>query len=153
MANTKTKTYTTTELASICSVSVASISSYIKKHKLKPIKTGDYNAKYYSESVLRQLKEHYKNKPKSNLKRQQTTKDDIIDQLQARIKEQSSTIELLKEQLNVKDDQIATANRIADQAQQLDLTTHNQQKSLPIDSNDEQINTQEKHSWIWRLFH
>ena len=37
MSNAKTKTYTTTELASICSVSVASISSYIKKHKLKQV--------------------------------------------------------------------------------------------------------------------
>ena len=73
---------------------------------------------------MQQLKDHYNSKPKPNLKHQQTTKDEVIEQLQARIKEQSSTIELLKEQLNVKDEQIATANRIADQAQQLDLTTH-----------------------------
>ncbi|KZU51208.1 DUF536 domain-containing protein [Lactiplantibacillus plantarum] len=52
--------------------------------------------------------------------------------LQAQTKEQSAFIELLKQQLEVKDEQIATTNRIADQAQQLDLTTHKQsQPSLP----------------------
>lgn len=44
-------------------------------------------------------------------------KDDIIEQLQNRINEQSATIELLKQQSAVKDKQIATATRIADQAQ------------------------------------
>ena len=153
MPKAKTKTYTTTELASICSVSVASISAYIKKHKLKQVKTGNYNAKYYSDNVLQQLKEHYKNKPKSSLKRQQTTKDDVIEQLEARIKEQSSTIEVLKEQLDVKDEQIATANRIADQAQQLDLTTHKQQEELPVKSNELTDGELETHNWLWKLFH
>lgn len=153
MSNTKTKRYTTTELASIYSVSVASISSYIKKHKLKQVKTGNYNAKYYDERVLQQLKDHYNSKPKPSLNHQQTTKDDVIEQLQARIKEQSSTIELLKEQLNVKDEQIATANRIADQAQQLDLTTHKQQKTLPVRSNELTDNKLEPHNWLWKLFH
>ena len=54
MPNAKTKTYTTTELAKACTVSVASISAYIKKHDLKPVKAGNFNAKYYSSSVLRQ---------------------------------------------------------------------------------------------------
>lgn len=130
MSNTKTKTYTTTELASICSVSVASISSYIKKHKLKQVKTGNYNAKYYDEGVLQQLKDHYNSKPKPNLNHQQTTKDDVIEQLQARIKEQSSTIELLKEQLNVKDDQIGNMQKLMDQNQQLLLNTQSENKHL-----------------------
>lgn len=68
MAKTNTKTYSTTELAKACSVSVASISAYIKKHDLKPVKAGNFNAKYYSSSVLRQLKKHYRNKPKTSLK-------------------------------------------------------------------------------------
>lgn len=87
MAKTNTETYSTTELAKICSVSVASISSYIKKHNLKPIKTGDFNAKYYNNEVLQQLKKHYSHKPKSGLKQGQVTKDDVITQLKARITE------------------------------------------------------------------
>lgn len=129
MANTNTKIYSTTELAKVFSVSVASISSYIKKHNLKPVKTGDFNAKYYNNEVLQQLKKHYFSKSKSSLKQRQITKDDVITQLKARINEQSAIIDLLKQQLAVKDEQIATANRIADQAQQLDLTTHQQAKN------------------------
>lgn len=150
MANTKTKTYTTTELASICSVSVASISAYIKKHKLKPVKTGNFNSKYYSDNVLQQLKKHYKSKPKSSLKQTQTTKDDIITQLKSRIEEQAATIDLLKHQLAVKDEQIATANKIADQAQQLDLTTHKQSTNEPksIETN----NPIKKHGIWYKIF-
>ena len=76
-------------------------------------------------------------------------KDAIIDQLKARIEEQAEIIELLKQQLTVKDEQIATANRIADQAQQLDLTTHNQAKLPQKTLKKEQSN--ERHGWLWLL--
>ncbi|WNY95793.1 hypothetical protein [Limosilactobacillus fermentum] len=42
-------------------------------------------------------------------------KDNVIEQLKARVKDQSAMIELLKQQLSVKDEQIASANRLADQ--------------------------------------
>lgn len=72
-------------------------------------------------------KEYYQSKPKSPEKATYAiTKDAIIDQLKVQIQEQTATIELLKQQLTIKDEQIATANKLADQAQQLDLTTHNQ---------------------------
>ena len=124
MTETKAKTFTTSQLASICGVSVASASTYIQKHHLKPVKTGEHNSKYYDTSVLSAMKSYYRHKAKSGQKQRQTTKDDVIEQLQARIADQADTINLLKQQLSVKDEQIATANRIADQAQQLDLTTH-----------------------------
>ena len=45
------------------------------------------------------MKEYYQNKPKSGIKQTHpATKDDIIGQLEARIKEQAATIELLKQQ-------------------------------------------------------
>ena len=54
------------------------------------------------------MKKYYQNKPKSGVKQSHpATKDDIIEQLQARIKEQAATIELLKQQLTIKDEQIA----------------------------------------------
>lgn len=100
------------------------------------------------------MKEYYQNKPKSGIKQTHpATKDDIIGQLEARIKEQAATIELLKQQLAVKDEQIATANRLADQAQQLDLTTHKQ--ALPESKTEEkkEPNTHEKHGVLWWLTH
>ena len=69
--------------------------------------------------------------------------------LQAQTKEQSAFIELLKQQLEVKDEQIATTNRIADQAQQLDLTTHKQsQPSLPQQTEPEHPHNK-KHGLLW----
>lgn len=152
MAKRKSKTYTTSELADKFNISVVSASRFIVKHNFTPVKTGNHNAKYYSEAVYQQMKKHYQNKPKTTIKQSHTvTKDDIIEQLKNRINEQSATIELLKEQLTVKDKQIATANRIADQAQQLDLTTHKQQKIPEQISNEHTASN--KHGFWWRVTH
>ena len=153
MVKSKSKTYTTSELAKHLNISVVSASRFIVKHDFKPVKTGNHNAKYYSDAVYQQMKKYYQNKPKSKVNQSHlATKDDIIYQLQARIKEQSATIELLKEQLKVKDEQIATATKIADQAQQLDLTTHKQQKSLPAQPLAKH-SKEDNHGWFWKLTH
>ncbi|MET0041855.1 helix-turn-helix domain-containing protein [Limosilactobacillus fermentum] len=148
----KSKTYTTSELARHFNISVVSASRFIAKHKLKPIKTGQHNAKYYDDAVFQQMEEYYQNKPKAPEKpTYATTKDTIIDQLKAQIQEQAATIELLKQQLTIKDEQIATANRLADQAQQLDLTTHNQSQ-LPQKALNKETNA-ERHGWLWKITH
>lgn len=153
MVKSKTKTYTTSELAKHFNISVVSASRFIVKHNFKPVKTGDHNAKYYSDTVYQQMKKYYQNKPKSRIKQSHpATKDDIIEQLQARIKDQTDTIDLLKQQLSIKDEQIATATKIADQAQQLDLTTHRQQKSLP-EQPKEDHSKDDNHGWFWKLTH
>ncbi len=48
----KSKTYTTSELARHFNISVVSASRFIVKNKLKPVKTGQHNAKYYSDAVF-----------------------------------------------------------------------------------------------------
>lgn len=152
MSKSKSKTYTTSELARHFNISVVSVSRFIVKHKLKPVKAGQHNAKYYDDAVFQQMEEHYQNNPKTPKKpTYATTKSAIIDQLKAQIQEQAAIIELLKQQLTIKDEQIATANRLADQAQQLDLTTHNQsqlpQKALNKETNDK------RHGWLWKITH
>ena len=98
------------------------------------------------------MEEYYQDKPKTQEKQTYpATKDTIIEQLKAQIKEQAAIIELLKQQLTIKDEQITTANKLADQAQQLDLTTHKQQKSLPQLLDNPEENT--KHGWFWKLIH
>ena len=153
MAKSKTKTYTTSDLAREFSISVVSASRFIQKHHFKPVKTGNYNAKYYSNSVYQEMKKYYQFKPNSEVKQHKNaTKDDIINQLTARVNEQAEIIKLLKKQLTIKDEQIATANKLADQAQQLDLTTHQQQKSLPAKlPKEETYNI--GHSFFWKIFH
>ena len=154
MSKSKSKTYTTSELAKHFDISVVSASRFIVKHKFKPIKTGQHNAKYYNDAVFKQMEEYYQNKPKTQEKQTYpATKDAIIDQLKARIEEQAETIELLKQQLIVKDEQIATANRLADQAQQLDLTTHKQQHLLPEKSTSSESDKRMNHGWWWKLTH
>lgn len=94
------------------------------------------------------MKKYYQNKPKSRANQSHlATKDSIIEQLQARIKDQSATIELLKQQLSIKDEQIATANQIADQAQKLDLTTHQQTQLIEKSENTK------NHGLLYNLFH
>lgn len=154
MAKSKSKTYTTSELAKHFNISVVSASRFIVKHNFKPVKTGSHNAKYYNDTVYQQMKNYYQNKPKSRINQSRpTTKDDIINQLEARIKEQAATIELLKQQLTVKDEQITMANRLTDQAQQLDLTTHKQQKLLSYNPKNKSEGHKEKEGFFWKLFH
>ena len=68
MAKSKTKTYTTSDLAREFSISVVSASRFIQKHHFKPVKTGNYNAKYYSNSVYQEMKKYYQFKPNSEVK-------------------------------------------------------------------------------------
>jgi len=94
----KSKTYTTSELVRHFNISVVSASRFIVKHKLKPAKTGQHNAKYYDDAAFQQMEEYYQSKPKSPKKTTYAiTKDAIIDQLKPQIQEQIATIELLKQ--------------------------------------------------------
>ena len=112
MTETKTNTYTVSELARIADVTPASMSAYILKLGLKPTKTGKYNRKYFSQADYDQIMEHYHKQPKTKTKTPETTKDDIIRTQQRLIDEQSRTIDLLREQLSIKDKQIKTNNSI-----------------------------------------
>ena len=134
MGQSKRKDYTISEIARISGVTVASVSKYVKRNGLKPARLGKNNSKYFDSSVLDEIKSYYQRK---NEKQQEAsyeyrpaTKDDVIDELRARIRDLTATNELLRGELKVKNEQIADAIRLANQAQQLDLTTHNQ-KVLP----------------------
>lgn len=135
---TKTKTYTTSELASICGVTVGSISVFIKKNNLKPTKTGKNNAKYYDDSVLKQLRLHYE---KSKSKRDKTTNTQDLrtqlavsnaenDLLRNELETAKSTIKILRNELKIKNSQIDKLQDLTNQAQQLDLATHSQHQEL-----------------------
>ena len=94
MTKTKTRPMTITELSRVTGVSGASITVLVKKWKLRPTKTGEYNRKYYSAKDCQRIIDYYKSKPKT------ATKDEIIQALRDQIEEQ-------KKQLDVKDNQIA----------------------------------------------
>ena len=56
MVQSKSKTYTVSDMARICGVSVASISKFVKRNGLKPVKVGKNNAKYFDDAVLSEIK-------------------------------------------------------------------------------------------------
>ena len=58
MAKSKTKTYTTSDLAREFNISVVSASRFILKRQFKPVRTGNHNAKYYSSNVYQEMKKH-----------------------------------------------------------------------------------------------
>lgn len=152
MGQSKRKTYTVSQMARLCGVTVASVSKYVKRHSLKPIETGKNNSKYFDEAVLSEIRSYYKDKSEkqtSSDNYRPATKDDIISELRSRIDELTATNELLRQELDVKNKQIDSAIRLADQAQQLDLTTH-QQKGLPekVDkATVEETNEKKKSFW------
>ena len=152
MGQSKRKTYTVSQMARICGVTVASVSKYVKRHSLKLIETGKNNSKYFDEAVLSEIRSYYKDKSEkqtSSDNYRPATKDDIISELRSRIDELTATNELLRQELDVKNKQIDSAIRLADQAQKLDLTTH-QQKSLPekvVKSTVEEPNEKKKSFW------
>ena len=104
MGESKSKTYTITDIAKASDVTVASVSKYVKREKLKPVKTGQNNAKFFSHKDFEDIVAYYKSKRQDGKANHvQTTKDDVIAK-------QSETIELLKQQLAEKDKQIERQN-------------------------------------------
>lgn len=108
------KLYSQTEIASLLGISKATVSRYLNKHNVSA--TTKNNSKLYPETVLQQIKKAYtpsKSKTKEHISTIQLLQDQIA-QLQA----ENQT---LKEQLKIKDKQIETANKLTDQAQQLNV--------------------------------
>lgn len=150
MCKSKSKTYTTSEIAKHFNVNISTVTRFAQKHNIQPVKVTQNNAKHYYINDFSGL---HKNHKKSDSKPKKNKETVLIEQLKIRLSEKQNqindlrqTIELLQKQLVVKDEQIATATRIADQAQQLDLTTHKQQE-LPENQVKKGTTKQKKHWW------
>lgn len=171
MGESKSKTYTITDIAKASDVTVASVSKYVKREKLKPVKTGQNNAKFFSHKDFEDIVAYYKSKRQDGkVNHVQTTKDDVIAK-------QSETIELLKQQLAEKDKQIERQNtqidhlttavgnigdltkqvaKLTENAQQLQLVEKvNVNESELVKSVNDEKNDDEKqeHGAIWRWLH
>lgn len=155
MVKTKTKSMTITEMARSCDVAVSSVSALVTKWKLKPSKTGQYNSKYYSVEDTQRVLDYYQSKSNTDTKTStRPTQADMLESLQRLVDQQTSEIEVLRHQLDVKDRQIEILQQLVDQAQKLDLTTHRQSdtKLLETKTKTEQSPT-DNHSFLYKLFH
>lgn len=171
MGESKSKTYTITDIAKASDVTVASVSKYVKREKLKPVKTGQNNAKFFSHKDFEDIVAYYKSKRQDGKANHvQTTKDEVIAK-------QSETIELLKQQLAEKDKQIERQNtqidhlttavgnigdltkqvaKLTENAQQLQLAEKvNVNESELVKPVNDEKNDDEKqeHGAIWRWLH
>ena len=106
------KYYNQTEIADILGVSTATISRYINKLNISG--NTQNKEKLYPETILKQLKKQLK--PTNNNKTHAPSTIQLLQDQIAQLKDENKT---LKEQLKIKDEQIKTANKLADQAQQL----------------------------------
>lgn len=143
MGESKSKTYTITDIARDCNVSVASISKYVKRNKLTPVETGENNAKLFSAKDYETIVKYYRSKRKNHTASHvQTAKDDVIAK-------QSETIELLKKQLAEKDEQIRRQN---DQIDHLTTAVGNigdlTKQVATLTSNAQQLQLAEKASQL-----
>lgn len=120
MGQSKRKDYTISDIAKISDVTVASVSKYVKRNGLKPVRLGENNSKYFDSSVLDEIRSYYQRKSEkqqeASSEHRPATKDDVIDELRARVRDLQTTNELLRNELKVKNDQISDAIRLADQA-------------------------------------
>lgn len=121
MTKTKTRPMTITELSRVIGVSGASITVLVKKWKLRPTKTGEYNRKYYSTKDCKRILDYYSSKAKTGAKT--ATKDEIIQTLREQIEDQRHQIDQLNEQLKM-------AQINLSQSQQLQLRQAEQIKRL-----------------------
>lgn len=125
MTKTKTRPMTITELSRVTGVSGASITVLVKKWKLRPTKTGEYNRKYYSAKDCQRIIDYYSSKAKTGTKTatKTATKDEIIQTLREQIEDQRHQIDQLNEQLKM-------AQINLSQSQQLQLRQAEQIKRL-----------------------
>ena len=171
MGESKSKTYTITDIAKASDVTVASVSKYVKREKLKPVKTGQNNAKFFSHKDFEDIVAYYKSKRQDGKANHvQTTKDDVIAK-------QLETIELLKQQLAEKDKQIERQNtqidhlttavgnigdltkqvaKLTENAQQLQLVEKvnvNESELVKPVNDEKNDNEKQEHGAIWRWLH
>lgn len=141
----KEKYYNQRQIADILSVSKATASRYL--NKLDVSYTEENGAKLYPETVLKQLKSEIKSNKATAIKRTVPTATELlqnqVEQLQEQIKQLKDEIQILNNQLKIKDEQIKTANKIADQAQQLNRLDKTELPEPKIEDKPEK----KKHWW------
>lgn len=142
----KEKYYNQRQIADILSISKATASRYLSKLDISY--TEENGAKLYSETVLKQLKSEIKSSKISAIKRTVPTATELlqnqVEQLQEQIKQLKEEIQILNNQLKIKDEQIKTANKLADQAQQLNRLD---KKELPKPEQIKDEVPRKKHWW------
>lgn len=156
MAQTQSKTYSITEMARVCGVSVSSMRSQLLKRGLKPAQTGENNSKLYDAADLDTMKKYYRSKSKSSSNRQpQTTRSELIASKDAQIEQLRSEVELLTAQLHTKDKQIESMTEVAKANAQLTAQAHTLDASHRLEDSTakDTKSPQDTHGRFWHWLH
>lgn len=144
------KFYTVADIAKSTGYNRSTITRWLVKHKIKNAQMKG-NAPLYSAQVLEDFKKAHDNRDTKP-----DAKEALMQEKNARIKALSEEVEFLKSQLAIKDQQIDTANRLADQAQKLNLADKPQLMHKDSDeTSSEKLDSDKKtdkhwYSWIFR---
>lgn len=156
MAQTQTKTYSITEMANLCGVSVSSMRTQLLKRGFKPAKTGENNSKLYSDKAFKTMRGYYRSKSRNDSNRQpQTTRSELIASKDEQIAQLQSEIDLLKSQLDVKDKQIESMTEVAKANAQLTAQAHTLDASHRLEDSTtrDTESTQDGHGRLWHWLH
>lgn len=147
-------------MANACGVSVSSMRSQLLKRGFKPAKTGENNSKLYNDKAFKTMRDYYRSKSRNDSNRQpQTTRSELIASKNAQIDQLQREVELLKSQLDVKDEQIKSMTEVAKanaqltaQAHTLDAS-HRLEDSPTTSQNESKTTSDDSHGFFWRVFH
>ena len=132
------KYYNQREISDILGISKATASRYL--NKLDVSAKEENGSKLYPETILKQLKKQIKTNQKSNNSKSTPS---TIQLLQEQVDQLKKEVELLKEQLKIKDTQIETLASLTAQAHQLNALDKDR-KEIPA---PEKEKPRKKHWW------
>ena len=139
--------YTINEIIREAGIARSTFDKFVESNNLRPVKTEKRGKKFYSLKDKEFVVSHYvRGKGKEEKEKFTNHKaerhDEIVELLREQVQQLKKANEqlvhdndILTDQLKVKDDQIAAAHQLADQAQKLHLGLEKQVKALTGDTN------------------
>lgn len=139
--------YTINEIIREAGIARSTFDKFAEANNLRPVKTEKRGKKFYSLKDKKFVVSHYvsgkgKEEKEKFTNHKAERHDEIVELLREQVQQLKKANEqlvhdndILTDQLKVKDDQIAAAHQLADQAQKLHLGLEKQVKALTGDTN------------------
>lgn len=139
---TEEKLYTINEIIKDAGIARSTFDKFAESNNLRPVKTEKRGKKFYSLKDKELVVYHYLNGKGKEEKEKYTNHkaerhDEVVDLLKEQVQQLKQANEqlvhdndILTDQLRAKDEQIASAHQLADQAQKLHLGMEQQMKML-----------------------
>ena len=143
---TEEKLYTINEIINDARIARSTFDKFAEANNLRPVKTEKRGKKFYSLKDKNFVVNHYlagqgKEEKAKFTNHKAERHDEIVELLREQVQQLKQANEqlvhdndILTDQLKAKDDQIAAAHQLADQAQQLHLGLEKQMDMLPASS-------------------